>query len=95
MIINQNPKLFKNDYVFGNLLAGTAVLTEKEDVVEMNDVTGNFHDEMRGISDTLIIGKYYSTPNHVLSWLPEGLTFIHIDKNRSSIFLPYILRKIG
>ena len=92
---SQNPKIFKNDYVFGNLLAGTALLTEKEDVVEMNDVTGNFHDEMRRISDTLIIGKYYSTPNHVLSWLPEGLTFIHIDKNRSSIFLPYILRKIG
>jgi hypothetical protein len=91
----QNQKVLKNDYVFGNLLTGTALLTEKEDFVEMNDVTGNFHDEMRSISDNLIIGKYYSTPNHVLRWLPEGLSFIHVDNSRPSIFLPYILRRIG
>lgn len=92
---DQNRKEFKNDYVFGNILAGTATLADKGDHVEMYDLTGNFHDEMRSVNDDLIVGKYYSTPDHVLSWLPEGLSFIHVDKERPSIFLPYVLKKIG
>ena len=46
-------------------------LKRKGRSVEMYDVTGNFHDEMRRVNDTLIIGKYYSTPNQFLQWLPK------------------------
>lgn len=92
---DKDNKELRNDYMFGGLLSGTATLSEKEDRIEMYDVTGNFHDELRQVNDNILIGKYYSTPNHVLSWLPEGLSFVHVDRSRPSIFLPYILKKVG
>ena len=89
-----NKKL-KNDYLFGGVLAGTARLEEKEDHLEMYDVTGNFHDELRQVNENIIIGKYYSSPSFVFSWLPPGLSFIHLDQTRPSIYLPYILKRVG
>lgn len=86
----------KNDYLFGNIIAGTAIVSEKEDHVEMQDETGGiFHDEIRQINDDILIGKYYSQQNFLFRWLPQGLSFLHIDKSKPSGYLPYILRRIG
>jgi hypothetical protein len=86
----------KNDYVFGNVLAGTATVNDKEDHVEMQDETGGiFHDEIRQVNDDILIGKYYSQRNFLLRWLPPGLSFLHIDTSRPSVYLPYILRRVG
>jgi hypothetical protein len=86
----------KNDYVFGDVLAGTAVVNDKEDHVEMQDETGGiFHDEIRQVNDDILIGKYYSQQNFLFRWLPTGLSFLHIDKTKPSIYLPYILRRVG
>jgi hypothetical protein len=86
----------KNDYVFGDVLAGTAVVNDKEDHVEMQDETGGiFHDEIRQVNDDILIGKYYSQQNFLFRWLPTGLSFLHIDKTKSSVYLPYILRRVG
>lgn len=90
-----DKKLLKNDYLFGRTLAGTASVEEKEDHLEMYDVTGSFHDELRLVNENTIIGRYYSSPNFLFNWLPEGLSFIHVDRSRPSIFLPYILKKVG
>jgi choline dehydrogenase-like flavoprotein len=91
-----NTTTLKNDYVFGNILAGTAIVNDKEDHVEMQDSTGGiFHDEIRQINDDILIGKYYSERNYLLRWLPPGLSFLHIDMTRPSIYLPYILRRVG
>jgi choline dehydrogenase-like flavoprotein len=90
-----NSNKLKNDYLFGRIIAGTAKVEEKEDHLEMYDVTGNFHDELRQVNEDIIIGKYYSTPNFVFNWLPEGLSFIHLDESRPSIYLPYILKRVG
>ena len=91
-----NKKILKNDYLFGGVSTGTAAVHEKEDHLEMQDVTGVFHDEIRQINDNIIIGKYYSQPTQVLQWLPrEGLSFLHIDITRPSVYLPYILRRVG
>jgi hypothetical protein len=27
--------------------------------------------------------------------LPTGLSFLHIDKSKPSVYLPYILRRVG
>ena len=81
--------------MFGGVLSGTATISEKEDHLEMYDVTGNFHDELGPVNDNILIGKYYSTPNQLLQWLPAGLSFIHVDRSKPSIFLPYILKKVG
>ena len=89
-------KVLKNDYLFGGVLAGTATVYDKEDHLEMQDVTGVFHDEIRQINENIMIGKYYSQPQHVLRWLPrDGLSFIHIDITRPSVYLPYILKRKG
>jgi choline dehydrogenase-like flavoprotein len=86
----------KNDYLFGNIIAGTAIVSEKEVHVEMQDETGGiFHDEIRQINDDILIGKYYSQQNFLFRWLPQGLSFLHIDKSKPSGYLPYILRRIG
>jgi len=86
----------KNDYLFGDVIAGTAVVNDKEDHVEMQDETGGvFHDEIRQVNDDILIGKYYSQQNFLIRWLPPGLSFVHIDKSRQSIYLPYILRRVG
>jgi hypothetical protein len=91
-----NKNILKNDYLFGNVLAGTATVHDKDDHLEMQDVTGVFHDEIRQVNDHIIIGKYYSQPSHVLQWLPrEGLSFLHIDITRPSVYLPYILKRVG
>jgi hypothetical protein len=93
---NQGVKRLKNDYVFGNVLTGTAHLTEKEDHVEMQDATGGlFHDEIRNVNNNILIGKYYSSESFIGSWLPQGLSFLHTDVTRNSVYLPYILRRIG
>ena len=85
----------KNDYLFGGLLAGTATVREKEDHLEMQDITGLFHDEIRMINNNIVIGKYYSETDYVLRWLPEGLSYVHVDISRSSIYLPYVLKRVG
>ncbi len=86
----------KNDYVFGNILAGAAQVTDLEDHVEMQDATGGlFHDEIRRVNDNILIGKYYSRKSFILDWLPQGLSFLHADSARDSVYLPYILRKVG
>jgi choline dehydrogenase-like flavoprotein len=91
---DENNKL-KNDYLFSHVLAGTARVEEKQDHVEMYDATGNFHDELRQVNENIIIGKYYSSPSFVFSWLPQGLSFIHVDQTRPSIYLPYIMKRVG
>jgi choline dehydrogenase-like flavoprotein len=89
-------KTLKNDYIFGNILAGTAIVIDKGDHLEMQDATGGiFHDEIRQVNDDILIGKYYSSQNQIFSWLPEGLSFLHVDRNNNSVYLPYVLRKIG
>jgi choline dehydrogenase-like flavoprotein len=93
-----DKKILKNDYEFGfghQLLTGTATVEEKEDHLEMYDETERFHDELRQVNEDTIIGKYYSSPSFLFSWLPEGLSFIHVDRSRQSIFLPYILKRVG
>jgi choline dehydrogenase-like flavoprotein len=92
---DKSKRELMNDYLFGGVLSGTATLSEKEDHVEMYDVTGAFHDELKQVNDSTLIGKYYSTSNHAFQWLPEGLSFIHVDRTKTSIFLPYILKKVG
>jgi choline dehydrogenase-like flavoprotein len=93
---DEDNKTMKNDYVFGNILAGTAIVNEKEDHVEMQDVTtGTFHEEIRQINDNILIGKYYSDRNQLFRWLPRGLIFLYIDRSRPSIYLPYILKRVG
>lgn len=92
---NDGKKTLKNDYLFGGILAGTAIVTEKEDHLEMNDVTGVFHDEIRQVNENIMIGKYYSLTSHLLQWLPQDLTFFHIDRSKSSVYLPYVLKRIG
>jgi choline dehydrogenase-like flavoprotein len=93
---DENRKALKNDYVFGGVLAGTATVHEKKDHLEMQDVTGVFHDEIRMVNNNTIIGKYYSRPDFAFRWLPsEGLSFLHLDRSRPSIYLPYILKRIG
>lgn len=89
-------KSLKNDYIFSDTLAGTARVIDKEDHVEMQDATGGvFHDEIRQIDNDILIGKYYSSRNELLRWLPEGLSFLHVDRNNRTVYLPYILRKVG
>ena len=86
----------KNDYVFGGVIAGTAVVSDKEDHVEMQDETGGiFHDEIRQVNDDILIGKYYSQQNFLFRWLPAGLSFLHVDKAKASVYLPYILKRVG
>lgn len=93
---NEDGKSLKNDYVFGNVLAGTAQVTDKEDHVEMQDATGGlFHDEIRCVNGNILIGKYYSRESFILGWLPQGPSFLHSDTVRESVYLPYILRKVG
>lgn len=89
-------KTLKNDYIFGDTLAGTANVIDKGDHLEMQDATrGIFHDEIRQVNDDILIGKYYSSQNQLLGWLPEGLSFLHVDRENETVYLPYILRKIG
>jgi choline dehydrogenase-like flavoprotein len=92
-----DKKILRNNYEFGighQVLTGTATVEEKEDHLEMYDET-RFHDELRQVNEDTIIGKYYSSPSILFSWLPEGLSFIHVDRSRQSIFLPYILKRVG
>ena len=49
---SEGAKSLKNDYIFGNAIAGTAQVIDKEDHVEMQDATqGLFHDEIRCVND--------------------------------------------
>jgi hypothetical protein len=91
---DQNKKI-KNDYLFGGTLAGTATVSEKDDHIEMQDSSGIFHDELRKVNDNVMVGKYYSESNFLFRWLPEGLDFLHVDKTRSSVFIPYVLKRVG
>ena len=73
----------KNDYLFNNTLAGTAIVEEKDDHLEMHDETKIFHDELRQVNDEIVIGKYYSETKFALGWLPsEGMSFLHIDASK-------------
>ncbi len=93
---DKGGKILKNDYVFGNALAGSAVVTDKEDHLEMRDLTGDFfHDEIRRVNDDILVGKYYSKESFITRWLPQGPSFLHVDKSRGSVYLPYVLKRIG
>jgi choline dehydrogenase-like flavoprotein len=93
---SEGNKSLKNDYVFGNVLAGTAQVIDKEDHVEMHDATGGlFHDELRSVKGNILIGKYYSRESLILGWLPQGPSFLHVDPVRNSVYLPYVLTKVG
>ncbi len=86
----------KNDYLFGGVLLGTATALDKDDHLEMHDLTGQmFHDEIRQVNSDTMIGRYYSEENSLARWLENGPSFIHLDKGRSSFYLPYILKRIG
>jgi len=87
--------VFKNDYIFGGTLAGTALVTEENDHVTMRDETVLFHDEIRQVNENLMIGKYYSQPNDISKWLGSGPSFIHTDESRNSFYLPYVLKRVG
>jgi hypothetical protein len=62
----------------------------------MQDETGGFfHDEIRQVNDDILIGKYYSQRNFLFRLLPPGgLSFLHTDNTRPSIYLPYVLREL-
>jgi hypothetical protein len=81
--------------LFGGTLAGTATVTEKDDHIEMQDSTGIFHEELRMVNNNAMVGKYYSESNFLFRWLPEGLDFLHVDRTRSSVYLPYVLKRVG
>lgn len=87
--------VLKNDYIFGGILTGTAIVTEEDDHVTMRDETMLFHDEIRQVNDNILIGKYYSQPNDIYKWLGDGPSFIHTDKSKNSFYLPYVLKRIG
>jgi hypothetical protein len=91
----KGKNILKNDYLFGIVLAGTAVVSEKTDHLEMYDATGVFHDEIRQVNENVMIRKYYSKPDYLFNWLPDRLEFLHIDKTRPSIYLPYVLKRVG
>jgi choline dehydrogenase-like flavoprotein len=92
---DQGKEIMKNDYLFGGALAGTAIVTEKVDHLEMQDGTGIFHDELRQVNENVMIGKYYSESNFLFRWLPDGLYFLHVDRTRPSVYLPYVLKRVG
>lgn len=87
--------VLKNDYIFGGILSGTAIVTEESDHVTMRDETTLFHDEIRQVNDNILIGKYYSQPNDVSKWLGDGPSFIHTDKTKNGFYLPYVLKRMG
>lgn len=87
--------VLKNDYIFGGILSGTAIVNDESDHVIMRDETGSFHDEIRLVNNNILIGKYYSQPNDLSKWLGDGTSFIHTDKTRNSFYLSYILKRIG
>jgi hypothetical protein len=71
-------------------------VTDKEDHAEMQDATGGlFHDEIRSVNDDILIGKYYSRENSIVVWLPQGMSFLHTDTVMKSVYLTYILRRVG
>ncbi|HYT17165.1 MAG TPA: GMC family oxidoreductase [Thermoplasmata archaeon] len=85
----------KNDYVFNRTLAGTAVVNEVEDHLEMQDITGAFHDEIRQVNRDLMVGRYVSPRDGLFRWLPDGLDFLRIDRSQSTVTIPYVLKRIG
>ena len=93
---DQNDGVLKNDYLFGGILSGTAIVHEKDDHYEMTDVTQTFHDELKSINEDLLIGKYCSEANQIFDWMPQiGLSFLNFERNNQRVCLPYLLKKIG
>lgn len=92
---NQGNNELKCDYIFGNILAGTATISEKEDHIEMRDVSGIFHDELKQINNNIMIGKYCSESNEAYNWIPDGFSFLHIDRAKPNLCLPYVIKKVG
>ena len=68
----KRTKNLRNDYVFGSVLGGTAKVSDKEDHVEMQDSTENLRDEIRQVTDNILIGKYCSQKDYLLRWFPGG-----------------------
>jgi len=93
---DQTEKVLKNEYLLGGLLAGVAIVHEKGDCLQMQDISGVFSSDIRQVKGNIMIGKHYSETKYALRWLtPEALSFLHIDMSRPSIYLPYILKKRG
>lgn len=89
-------RVLKNQYLFGNILAGTATLTDKLDHVRMDDETeGAFHDEIRKVNNDILIGRYYSPSNEILNYIPRDVSFLHADKSSPRFYLPYVLKRVG
>jgi choline dehydrogenase-like flavoprotein len=85
----------KNDYLFNRTVAGTAVAQEAADHLEMHDLTGVFHDELRQVRPNLMVGRYVSPPAGLFRWLPGGLGFLRVDRSQNTVSMPYVLRRIG
>ena len=90
-----SDRKLRNDYLFSGVLSGTAEVTDKGDHFEMEDVTRTFHDELRQINKDLLIGKYCTEPNNIFRWIPDGLSFLNVDRTQNRVCLPYILKRIG
>ena len=87
--------VLKDDYIFGNRFSGAAQVIDKSDHIEMHDVTGSFHDEIRKINENILIGKYYAPASELLKYIPGGISFFHADQSKSRSYLPYVLKRIG
>jgi len=87
--------VLKDDYIFGNRFSGAAEVIEKADHIEMHDVTGSFHDEIRKINENILIGKYYAPASELFKYIPGGISFFHADQSKSRSYLPYVLKRIG
>jgi len=85
----------QNDYLFNGILSGTAKVNEEDDHYEMQDVTQIFHDELRQVNKDLLIGKYCTEPSEITRWIPNGLSFLNVDRESNKVCLPYILKRIG
>ena len=87
--------ILKNQYLFGNVLSGTAILSDKADHVRMDDETEIFHDEIRSVNKDILVGRYYSPTNDILKYLPRDASFMHSDPDKPRFYLPYVLKRVG
>ncbi|TLX88861.1 MAG: hypothetical protein E6K94_11525 [Thaumarchaeota archaeon] len=47
---NQDKKILNKNYLFGRVIAETARVEEKDDHLDMYDLTGNFHEKLRQLN---------------------------------------------
>lgn len=54
----------------------------------MRDVSGIFRDELKQINNNILIGKYCSESDEAYNWIPDGFSFLHIDRAKPNLCLP-------